>query len=63
MNRSVVFLELNEAEKYFIDQGIAAGRLPTLERLFREGASLTTSIPDWDAKSDRAWRDIMPWTI
>ena len=63
MNRSVVFLELNEAEKYFIDKGIEAGKLPNLQRIFSEGASLTTNIPEWEPIGERAWRDIMPWMI
>ena len=63
MKRSVVFLELNEAEKYFIAKGIAADKLPSLKRMFREGASLTTNISDWEPAGERAWRGIMPWMI
>jgi len=60
---SVLFLELNEAEKYWIDKFVGEGKLPVFGRLFAEGKCLTTSIPDFDAQADRAWRTITPWII
>ena len=60
---SVLFLELNEAEKYWIDKFVGEGKLPVFSRLFTEGKCLTTSIPDFDAQADRAWRTITPWII
>lgn len=60
---SVLFVELNEAEKYFLDRLIAAGKLPTFARLVREGVYLRTRIPTWDAGVNKAWRDISPWIV
>ena len=60
---SVLFLELNEAERYWIDKFVGEGKLPVFSRLFTEGKCLTTSIPDFDAQADRAWRTITPWII
>lgn len=60
---SVLFLELNEAEKYFIDKLVAQDKLPVFKRLLTVGLSLETFIPDFDADSDRAWRTISPWII
>jgi hypothetical protein len=60
---SVLFLELNEAEKYWIDKFVGDGKLPVFGRLFADGKCLTTSIPDFDPQADRAWRTITPWII
>ncbi len=60
---SVLFLELNEAEHYWIAKFAAEGKLPVLRRLLDDGVCLTTSIPEFDAASDRAWRTITPWII
>lgn len=60
---SVLFLELNEAEKYFIDKFVARGTLPNFERLLGGGVCLETFIPDFQAEADRAWRTITPWII
>jgi hypothetical protein len=60
---SVLFLELNEAERYWIDTLAAAGKLPVFRRLFEGGVCLTTSIPDFDPQAERAWRTITPWII
>ena len=60
---SVLFLELNEAERYWIDKFVGAGKLPVFGRLFADGKCLTTSIPDFDPQADRAWRTITPWII
>ena len=60
---SVLFLELNEAEKYFIDKFVAEGKLPVFGRLLRDGVCLETAIPDFDADAERAWRTITPWII
>ena len=59
----VLFLELNEADLYWIDKLAAAGKLPIFRRLLDEGVCLRTSIPDFDASADRAWRTITPWII
>ena len=60
---SVLFLELNEAERYWITKLAAQGKLPVFRRLLEQGVSLTTSIPEFDAAADRAWRTITPWII
>jgi len=59
----VLFLELNEADLYWIDKLAAAGKLPVFRRLLGEGVCLRTSIPDFDPDADRAWRTITPWII
>ena len=60
---SVLFLELNEAERYWIDKLVGEGKLPVFGRLFADGKCVTTSIPDFDPRADRAWRTITPWII
>ena len=60
---SVLFLELNEAERYWIDKLAAEGKLPVFRRLLEGGVCLRTSIPDFDPTADRAWRTITPWII
>ena len=60
---SVLFLELNEAERYWIDKLAAEGKLPVFRRLLDDGVCLTTSIPEFDPATDRAWRTITPWII
>ena len=60
---SVLFLELNETERYWIDKFVAAGKLPVFRRLFEGGACLRTSIPEFDPVAERAWRTITPWII
>ncbi len=60
---SVLFLELNEADPYWIDKLVADGKLPVFGRLLEQGVRLTTSIPDFDTEADRAWRTITPWII
>ena len=62
-NPSVLFLELNEAEKYFIDKLVAQGKLPVFSRLLTAGVCLETSIPGFDPAAERAWRTITPWII
>src|SRR6476619_7461761 len=44
---SVLFLELNEAERYWIDKLSAEGKLPVFRRLLEGGVCLRTSIPDF----------------
>ena len=61
--RSVLFLELNEAEQYFIEKFVAQGKLPVFARLLRDGVCIETGIPDFDADAERAWRTITPWII
>jgi len=60
---SVLFLELNEAERYWIDKLAAEGKLPVFRRLLEDGVCLKTSIPEFDPAADRAWRTITPWII
>jgi hypothetical protein len=60
---SVLFFELNEAEKYFVDKFIAEGELPTFRRLLNDGVCIKTYIPAFDADAERAWRTITPWII
>jgi hypothetical protein len=60
---SVLFLELNEAERYWIDKLASEGKLPVFRRLLEDGVCLRTSIPDFDPAADRAWRTITPWII
>ena len=60
---SVLFLELNEAERYWIDKLAAEGKLPVFRRLLDDGVCLKTSIPEFDPAADRAWRTITPWII
>jgi hypothetical protein len=60
---SVLFLELNEADKYWIDRLVAQGKLPVFRRLLVDGVCLKTFIPEFDTDADRAWRTITPWII
>ncbi len=62
-NPPVLFLELNEAERYWIDKFVTAQKLPFFQRLITDGVCLATSIPDFDPDCDRAWRTITPWII
>jgi type I phosphodiesterase/nucleotide pyrophosphatase len=62
-NVSVVFVEVNEADRHFLEKFIKAGKLPTLSRMRREGAFVTTRVPGWAYKDERSWREIMPWII
>lgn len=60
---SLLFIEINEADRHFLDKFIASGKLPTLARMKSEGAFVTTSIPGWEFKDERSFREIMPWMI
>jgi Type I phosphodiesterase / nucleotide pyrophosphatase len=60
---SVLFLELNEAEKYWIDRLVSQDKLPVFRRLLTDGVCLRTFIPEFDTNADRAWRTITPWII
>ncbi|MEO6708626.1 MAG: hypothetical protein ABI054_12545, partial [Planctomycetota bacterium] len=60
---SVIFVEVNEAERHFLDQGIAAGRLPNLARMTAGGVMLRTRVRGFDPSQDKAWRLISPWII
>lgn len=60
---SIVFVEINEADRHFLEKFIKAGKLPTLARMRAEGAFSTTRIPGWSFKDERSWREIMPWII
>ena len=62
-NPSVLFLELNEAEKYFIDKLVARGKLPVFSRLLTAGVCLETCIPGFQTDAQRTWRTITPWII
>ncbi|MDZ4772613.1 MAG: alkaline phosphatase family protein [Planctomycetota bacterium] len=59
----VLFFELNEAEKHFLEAFIARGLLPNFKRMIEGGALMRTRIPGWDAAEDKAWRAISPWII
>jgi hypothetical protein len=60
---SVTFLEVNEAERHFLEKLVREGKLPAFQRALSEGVILNTRVPTWDAKRDKAWRDISPWII
>lgn len=60
---SVLFFELNEAEKHFLERFVAEGKLPNFKRMIEGGAFLRTKVPDWDAGEPKAWRTISPWII
>jgi hypothetical protein len=60
---SVVFVEINEADRHFLEKFIKAGKLPTLSRMRSTGAFVRTRIPGWSFKDTRSWREIMPWII
>lgn len=60
---SILFVEINEADRHFLDTFIAEGKLPTLARMTREGALLSTTIPGWEYRDERSFREIMPWII
>jgi len=62
-NASVIFFELNEAERYFLDKFAAEGRLPNFARALAGGAVVRTRVPGWDASQAKAWRKISPWII
>ena len=60
---SVLFIEVNEAERYFLEKFVAQGKLPNFARLIDGGRLLRTRIPTWKAGEDKAWRHISPWII
>lgn len=60
---SVLFFEVNEAEKYFLEKFVAQGKLPNFARCIQDGKLLRTRIPTWDAGVEKAWRHISPWII
>lgn len=60
---SVLFLEVNEAEQYFLDKFVAEGKLPNLKRMLDGGVFFRTRVPSWDAGREKAWRHISPWII
>lgn len=60
---SVLFFEVNEAEKYFLEKFVAQGKLPNFARCIEGGKLMRTRIPTWDAGAEKAWRHISPWII
>jgi hypothetical protein len=56
----MLVIELSEAEKYFLDKFVAAGKLPTFEKLLREGKQCETHIDGWDPMQEYAWKHISP---
>lgn len=62
-SRSVLFFELNEAEKHFLEAFVAQGKLPNFRRMIESGALVRTRVPGWDAAKDKAWRAISPWIV
>lgn len=63
LGTSVLFLEVNEAERHFLEKLVGQGKLPAFARLLSEGAIVNTRVPGWNAKKDRSWREISPWII
>ncbi|HWO09733.1 MAG TPA: alkaline phosphatase family protein [Polyangiaceae bacterium] len=63
IDTSVVFVEINEADRHFLEKFIAAGKLPTFERMRDAGTFVRTRVPGWSFKDARSWREIMPWII
>ncbi len=61
--RSVLFFELNEAEKHFLEAFVAQGKLPNFARMLDGGALMRTKVPGWNAGDSKAWRAISPWII
>lgn len=59
----VLFLEINEAERHFLESFVAQGHLPACARAMEQGILLNTRIPGWDARGERAWRAISPWIV
>ncbi len=58
----MLVLELSEAEKHFLDKYVAQGKLPTFEKLLREGKFLRTkAIPQNFIKGKE--KQPTPWTI
>lgn len=60
---SVVFVEINEADRHFLEKFIQANKLPTFSRMRSEGSFVRTHVPGWSFKDARSWREIMPWII
>ena len=60
---SVLFFELNEAEKHFLERFVEEGKLPNFRRMLEGGAFMRTRVPGWDAGQHKAWRLISPWII
>ena len=61
--RKVLFFELNEAEKHFLEAFVAQGKLPNFERMLSGGAFFRTRIPGFDPTVHKAWRTISPWMV
>jgi hypothetical protein len=61
--RRVIFFELNEAERHFLERFVEAGRLPNFRRALEQGALVRTRVPGFDAGQEKAWRAISPWIV
>jgi hypothetical protein len=60
---SVLMIELNEADRHFLDRFVASGKLPSFRRMLEEGIRLSTRVRGWEPSGDRAWRHISPWIV
>jgi hypothetical protein len=62
-NRKMVIVELNEAERHFLDKYATTERLPTFKKFLTRGKIVETRIASWNSSAERAWRHITPWII
>lgn len=60
---SVLLVEVNEADAYFLEKFVAEGRLPTLAKILAAGARVDTYVDGWQDRGERSWREIMPWIL
>jgi type I phosphodiesterase/nucleotide pyrophosphatase len=60
---SIIMVEINEADRHFLEKLIKQGKLPTFARMRSTGAFVRTRVPGWSFKDARSWRQIMPWII
>jgi hypothetical protein len=61
--RNMLVIELNEAEKHFLDKFVAEKKLPTFEKLLKDGQLIETHIRSGDVTEEKAWRQISPWVV
>jgi hypothetical protein len=60
---SVVFVEVNEAERHFLERLVGEGKLPNLARMLQGGVIQRTRVRGFDPSVHRAWRLISPWIV
>ena len=63
MNQKMIVIELNEADKYFLDKFSNQDQLPYFKHLLSKGVLIPTTISSWNASAENAWRDISPWIV